>query len=456
MTNRKTIIILVTALIIVASGLIMRAWQYGEQAQAFLDITNIRADSIPAVASASEVIRAFEGRVKRDPIDFISLTTLGRMHMRKGQQTGDVTSYLRAEASLRKALQLQQSYVPAQTYLASVLYSQHRFEEALNLSRKVYEVDPKYAQALATLGDAYQELGRYEESEDAYLELIRTGPSPAILARLAYSAFLRGQPEEAMNLMQRSLLDALESGQTKESVAWYLVRLGDLHFDEGRIDESAEHYEASLRVSENYYIALSRLGRTRAAQGRYDDAIELYERAIAIVPQPKSLAALGDLYARTGDSRKATLQYDTVAVIATLAAINKQVYNRELALFYADHDIELVKALELAENEMAVRKDIYGYDALAWTLYKNNRLDEAKQAIASALSLGTEDANLYYHAGMIYYGMGLEVQAQEYLGQALSINPYFSLLQADIAHSTLKTIDQSLAIAPSVTGRTSQ
>ena len=69
---------------------------------------------------------------------------------------------------------------------------------------------------------------------------------------------------------------------------------------------------------------------------------------------------MGDLYAEIGDSDQARLQYDTVEFIAKLAAINEQVYNRQLALFYADHDLKLDEALELATSELAVRKDVYG------------------------------------------------------------------------------------------------
>ena len=126
--------------------------------------------------------------------------------------------------------------------------------------------------------------------------------------------------------------------------------------------------------------------------------------------------------------------------IGKLAALNRQVFNRQLALFYADHDRNLREALELAEKEIEVRKDVFGYDALAWVLYKNDRYREAAGAIEAALRLGTRDASLVYNAGMIYTGLGDEGRAMTLLAEALTINPNFNLLQARIARSTLARI----------------
>ena len=172
------------------------------------------------------------------------------------------------------------------------------------------------------------------------------------------------------------------------------------------------------------------------------------------MPRPATLAALGDLYSRIGEKGLAQRQYDTVELIARLAAMNELAYGRELALFYADHDIKLVEALELATNELAVRNDIYGYDALAWALYKNDRPEEAAAAIAKAMELGTKDANLYFHAGMIHYDLGDRELARRYLEQALELNPHFSILHEDAARQTLHELRAGRASNPAARGIT--
>jgi tetratricopeptide (TPR) repeat protein len=98
------------------------------------------------------------------------------------------------------------------------------------------------------------------------------------------------------------------------------------------------------------------------------------------------------------------------------------------------------EALRLALVELESRKDIYGYDAAAWAYYKNGKSEEAQSLMDQAMSLGTPDAYLYYHAGMIALELGDEAQARAYLEQALAINPHFSILYADEARRTLQTL----------------
>jgi tetratricopeptide (TPR) repeat protein len=182
-------------------------------------------------------------------------------------------------------------------------------------------------------------------------------------------------------------------------------------------------------------------GQVRGAQKRYDEAIDLYRRAIAILPMPEYIAALGDVYTKIGKSDEAHKQYELVEYIGKLNALNQALYNRELAYFYADHDIQPKEGLKLAQRELDYRSDIYAYDVTAWNLYKNGKAEEAREAITKALRLGTKDAKLFYHAGMIYHQLGDKPKAQKYLKSALATNPHFHILLADEAVRTLKTLE---------------
>ena len=178
----------------------------------------------------------------------------------------------------------------------------------------------------------------------------------------------------------------------------------------------------------------------RAAQHRYTEAIPLYQRAIAVIPLPQHASALGDVYTKLGQTREAAKQYALVEYIGALNAINQEIYNRDLALFYADHDRKLPRALELAERESVARHDVYTYDVLAWTLYKNQNPQAALAAMTEALRLGTKDARLFFHAGMIHHALGQRDQARENLQHALAINRAFHVLQADLAERTLQAL----------------
>jgi tetratricopeptide (TPR) repeat protein len=394
------------------------------------------------VPPVDEAIKTFHLRIKQNPQDAVSYTLLGELYIRQARETGDVGGYQRAETALSEALNLLPGYSPASASLASVYYAQHDFTQALKLAQEVYSGNPKNVQALAVIGDAQLALGNYREAEAIYQELSNRGATPPVLARLAALAELQGKPEEALQLMRRAAGDALHAGGTRESVAWYLLRVAEMYFNNGEIKEAGNFYEASLRVLDNYHLALAGLGKVRFGQGKYDHAIAYFQQASDIIPQPDHLATLGDLYMLADQPAQAQQQFETVEYIGKLAALNQQIYNRQLANFYSDHDLKLKEALRLALAELEIRKDIYGYDAVAWAYYKNGNFNEAQAMMEHAMVFGTLDARLYYHAGMIAHALGSEQEARRLLEQALAINPYFDMLQVPILRTTLNGLAQ--------------
>jgi tetratricopeptide (TPR) repeat protein len=131
-----------------------------------------------------------------------------------------------------------------------------------------------------------------------------------------------------------------------------------------------------------------------------------------------------------------------VEYIGRLNALNQVLYNRELALFYLNHDLKLGEALDLARKELEVRRDVYTSDVLAWALYKNGRAREALAPMRDAVRLGTKDARLLFHAGMIHLAVGDREPARRALQEALRLNPHFDLLHVEVAERALKEIGE--------------
>ncbi|HEY6075162.1 MAG TPA: tetratricopeptide repeat protein [Anaerolineales bacterium] len=438
MNKRKTSLLLSFILIILAvSNLGGRVF---DSPQARLDPKRIDGSGMANVPPVNEALKTVQKKIEQNPKDAVSYTLLGDLYIRQARETGDVSAYQRAETALDRSLALLPGYAPAGSLLASVYYSRHEFSRALDLAESVYSSNPKIAQAQITIADCELALGEYQAAEKIYREMADTNTTPPLLARLANLEELKGNSDQALALIQSAAKQVLASGGTRENTAWYLLRVGDIYYNMGKLDESGAYYEAALRVFDNYHLALAGLGKVRAAQGKYADAVAYYEHAISIIPQPDFLAALGDLYMATGQPEKAQIQYKTVEYIGKLAALNRQIYNRQLANFYSDHDLHLKEALDLALAELDSRQDVYGYDAAAWAYYKNGDFKQAQSMMDHALALGTRDSRLYYHAGMIAFSLGNRVAAQRLLSEALAINPRFSVLLAGEAQRTLESL----------------
>jgi len=404
-------------------------------------------------ASADGAIRLYQQMVRRHPRDARMYYRLGDAYVQKVRESGDPTYLRLGEEALRRALSIYPRYSDASRHLAFVLYSRHDFEGAAAEARKAIELNPDDSHTWGILGDAELEVGKYDQARESYQRMIEIEADLYSLSRLSGSKSLRGDPRGAIEDLERAIQAGRGKGRPKESLAWAQWQLGNEHFAIGKLAEAEGEYLEAVRTYPNYYRALASLAQVRAAQKRYEDAVDLYLRAIAIIPQPDYVAALGDLYAKLGRREEAKKQYDLVEYIGQLSTLSRILYNRELAYFYADHDLKLEQALELARKELEYRHDIYAYDLLAWALLKNGQPEGALVAITEALKLGTRDARLFFHAGMIRYGLGDGDEARAYLRRALETNPSFHVFFADVAAQTLARLGEPAVAQKKSDGR---
>ena len=402
-------------------------------------------DALPANGTAStqdldKAIGVWTANLKRDPEDFVSAQNLALVYYTRGRLTGNADDYARAQEAVDQGLKAYPDNLGAETLKALLLYTLHDFEGARSAAQGIVDRDARQLPALATVGDSQLEIGQYDAAGATFAALQKAQPGAAVTARLSRLASLRGQDADAAALAARAATEARAEGSEGTSLAFYDYLQGYLAFQAGKLDLAGTHYEAALADWPGSYLALDGLARVRAAQDRPDEAIKLYERAIAIVPQPEFLAGLGDLYQLAGDTRKAEQQYATVRAIAKLQAVQAQLFNRQLVLFDVNHGLDLPGALALAERELQARKDIYGWDAYAWALLANGRAVEADVAIRHALALGTHDALLGYHAGMIAHALHDDERARAMLSEALALNAGFDPLQSARARDVLATL----------------
>src|SRR5262245_4937532 len=351
-------------------------------------------------------ITYYQRLLQRNPVNARAYFGLGDALIRKARETGDPSYFNRAEEALKKSLEINPNNAGALRHLAYVFYSRHEFDPAAVHATKAIELDSTDGDSYGILGDALMETGEYEKAENAYQKMMQFVVSFYAYARRSWLKSMRGDDGGAMADLERAVAAGKSAKQPAESIGWAEWQLGNDHFTLGKLEKAEAFYRQSLATYPNYYRALAGMAQVRAAQKRFDEAIDLYRKAVAILPMPEYIAALGDVYSKIEKSDEASKQYELVEYIGKLNALNKALYNRELAYFYADHDIKSKEGLELARRELEYRRDIYAYDVLAWNLYRNGKAEEARDEINSALRLGTRDAKLFYHAGMIYHRLG--------------------------------------------------
>lgn len=387
-----------------------------------------------SLGNTQGTVAQLQQALRVNPKDAKALSLLGLAYQQLARETGDPSYYPKSEGVLEQALRLEPDDLLATSGLGSLALARHDFEQALELGERAKTLSPATARTYGVIGDALIELGRYREAFAAFDRMASLKPSVAAYARVSYARELLGDPQGAAEAMKLAV-DAARGA--KEPRAWTLVQLGKIYWTVGDLTRAEASYRQALQAFPGYLFALEALAQVEGARGRFANAIELAKRAVDVVPLPQFVTLLGDLYFVSGQRALAQDQYELMDVIRRLLVANGVKIDLETAVYYADHDIRLPEALRLARVAQRDRPSVLGDDALAWALERNGQCDEALVYSKRALRLGTLDANVFFHRGMIERCLGNESAARGWFRKALDLNPGFSLLWAPVAREAI-------------------
>lgn len=418
-------ILLLASLLVLLSVGVMRFWN----SSASLPLPQaVSEPARPAVErSDPSIIGKLKERIQKNPADTDAQAQLGHALLQRVRETADPNLYTQADTALKAALQQKPEHLDALVGMGTLALARHQFSQALEWGQKVQGVSPWTAQAYGIQTDALIELGRYDEAVAMAQKMVDTRPDTSSYSRISYIRELYGDMPGAMQAMQQ----AIDAGDPQsEQTVWCIVQLGNLSFNQGKLDDAERLWQKALQLRPGYLPAQGAIAKGLAARGKLDEAIKLYRDLVDRMPLPEFVIALGELYEINGQQDEATREYQLVHVIQELNAGSGMNVDLELALFDADHHADAKQTLERARAAYAARPSIYGADALAWALYNAKFYTEARKLSQEALRLGTRDAALLYRAGMIAIATGEEAEGRRLLQQALDINPYFSLRHA--------------------------
>ena len=394
------------------------------------------------MANTDSRVSTLQERLKQNPNDQPAYVQLGAAYLQKARETGDPTYYTQAEGVLQRALELKPQDLLALVQMGALDLSRHQFHEALSLGQQAQALNSTIPIIYGVIGDAQTELGMYDQALQTVQTMVDMRPDLSSYSRASYVRELHGDVAGAIEAMQRAVP---AGGPNAENTNWTRVQLGNLYFNSGRLADAETQYGEALASYPGYVHAIAGLARIHAARREYDEAIKLYTDVVNRFPLPEYVIALGDVYEAAGRRPEAQQQFKLVRAIERLYIANGVDTDLETALFEADHhqDQDMNEILARAKRALAKRPTLYANDVMAWALYQAGQYSEAYDFSRQALQLGTRDALLLFHAGMIAERLSRTAEAQTDLEQALSINPNFSIRYRDVAQSALSALRQS-------------
>jgi tetratricopeptide (TPR) repeat protein len=367
-------------------------------------LTTSRLDLDDAEAEARQ-------RLAANAADAAAGIRVAEILLRKARIETDAGHAVEAEGVLRTVLTHEPAEYSALKLLGAVLLSQHRFAEAADVARRALTVNDRDAWNYGVLGDAFVELGRYDEAFAAFDSMVRLRPDAASYARVAYAHELQGRLNEALRHMQ--MATEATSAHDPESIAWHHAQVGSLLFQMGRDDDAARAFARADYVFPNHPYARSGLARVAAARGNYRHALELYRALMAEAPTPELAATIGDLLARLGDRQAAEAMYTEAESLEREGWKMEEPQPAALARMLAERGRKIDEAITLAEQAARARRDIFTMDALAWAYFQAGRIPEARAASLQAVRTGSADRRIRCHAKTIEHAANGSAVAAE-------------------------------------------
>lgn len=424
-------------LMLLFAGLILVAAVLYRSFSASTTAGGVPPASAPVEPASPAAIARWQARLARNPDDVEAYAQLGLGLLRQVRVSGDMALYDRAGQAFQAALARDPQQVDALVGQGVLALALHDFPGALVWAEQAWALNPFRAEILGIKVDGLVELGRYDEAVTTLQQMIDLRPNLESYSRVSYLRELHGDVDGAIVAMQTAVESAIPG---TEDWAWTLTHLGNLSFNRGDLATAATIYQQILSQQPHYPYAVAGMARVHAAEGKPADALTQYQDLVKRLPLPEFVIALGELYEANGQVDAAQAQYDLVGVMQQLNAAAGMNVDLEMALFNASHGTDAAQTVAEARAAYAERPTIYGADALAWALYQTGDYTEAWTKSQEALRLGTKDAALHFHAGMIAQALGDATAARDHLETALAINPYFSPLSGPVATQTLAAL----------------
>jgi tetratricopeptide (TPR) repeat protein len=177
-------------------------------------------------------------------------------------------------------------------------------------------------------------------------------------------------------LWQRALQATTGNFFAHDSLAAYFLQVG-------RMEESCQHFAASLRIFPNDMMAQEGLGVCYQARGQSDKAISQYENVLRLsidnAVRATAFSNLGSIYRMQGKYAEAKQNYESALQLnpdlpAALVGTG----------LLAQKGWDFAKAAEQYAHAMSVEPTSVGYLLLAKALEQGGRAAEARDALAAA------------------------------------------------------------------------
>jgi tetratricopeptide (TPR) repeat protein len=219
---------------------------------------------------------------------FEKVTVLAAWNADAWWYVGSINLDKREFAQTVELMEKAKQYVPKDNrihfLLGLALARLNRNDEAISALREASKLDPKNINIIAALGDTYNALKKFKESDESYEAALAIDPHYAlVLNNYAYSLSERGVDLERAQKMSK---ESLEKDSTNSS---YLDTYGWILFKLGRYAEAEPYIVKAIAFGETNAVVFEHLGDVYYKSQAFSKAQEYWKKALDLDPTNNAL-----------------------------------------------------------------------------------------------------------------------------------------------------------------------
>lgn len=309
-------------------------------------------EKLPNTLQAKSPIAQLRIQLNRNPNDELLATKLAKLYIEQARQEGDPRYLGYAQAALSPWWKLTNPPLEVMVLRATLLQSNHHFDQALIDLNAVLKQNPENGQAWITKATILQVQGKYPEALDSCKQLSNLAPNLITLTCISNVLHLSGKSAQSYADLKTAYAQNID--KTTGIDIWVMTLLAEMAHRLGD-DEAAEHYFlASIQLEEPDSYLL----------GAYSDFLLDKKRPQQVIKLLKDKTKVDPLLLRYVEALKLILSDQTDKYIQTLkltfAAAELRgdtVHQREQSRFELRLMNNPKRALILAKENWKVQKE---------------------------------------------------------------------------------------------------
>ncbi|NNL85941.1 MAG: hypothetical protein HKP27_09825 [Myxococcales bacterium] len=360
-------------------------------------------------SEAHPKIRRMQKRLRERGISRGDLERLGWAFVEQAHALEDAGFYRLAELCGRVLAAEAGSRDAARLLRGHALHGLHRFAEARELAEHLVATRGLPSD-YGLLGDVLLDTGNLSGAANAYQRMMDLRPDARSHLRAAALRSRSGDLPGAIAAMHTAI--RATGSRNRSQLAWAWAELARFELEAGSLDASRTAARRALQLDANNGTARRIRARVHLADNEWSAAREL------LLSRRSRKIPTSDLRMLLEAETELGLWAEVAATREALLASATRSDPRAASVFLASSGIHPERALALAREELAARRDAHSLDAYGWALTVAGRSGEGLTHQRAAMKSGATDPGVALRAGVTALRASAHAEARAWLQTA--------------------------------------